>query len=157
MTRFASHTEVSVERSRAEIEKLVTRYGATHTAFMSAPGRAVICFEASKRRVMFELPLPEREDKQFLRDGRGAVRSSPRRLEAWEQACRSKWRALALVIKAKLESVDSGITTFEKEFYGYIVLPTGQTIYDSTKDGVDLAYQTGQVRPLLPNYSSAAA
>lgn len=58
MARFASSTDVSVEKSRAEIEGLIVRYGATHTAFMSAPGRAVICFEAKARRIMFELPLP---------------------------------------------------------------------------------------------------
>ena len=34
----------------------------------------------------------------------------------WEQACRQRWRALALVIKAKLEAIDAEISTFEEEF-----------------------------------------
>ena len=56
MVKFAENTSVPVEKSRAEIERLITRYGATSTAFMSAPGRAMILFEAKARRVVFELP-----------------------------------------------------------------------------------------------------
>lgn len=46
----------------------------------------------------------------------------------WEQACRSRWRSLCLCIKAKLEAVEAGITSFEKEFLAHIVLPSGQTM-----------------------------
>jgi hypothetical protein len=150
MAKFAEGTSVSVEKSRAEIEGLIVRYGATHTAFMSAPGRAVICFEAKGRRIMFELPLPDRDDKKFLRDGRGTVRGPAKRLEAWEQACRQRWRALALVIKAKLEAVESGITAFEDEFLAHIVMPDGQTVATHIKPRIAQAYETGSMQPLLP-------
>jgi hypothetical protein len=40
MVKFADATTVSVEKSRAEVEGLIVRYGATHTTLMSAPGRA---------------------------------------------------------------------------------------------------------------------
>jgi hypothetical protein len=105
MARFAEGTSVSVEKSRAEIERLIVRYGATSTAFMNAPGRSMIVFEANGRRIMFELPLPDREEKRFRNDGRGSLRSPAKKLEAWEQACRQRWRALALFTKAKLEAV----------------------------------------------------
>src|SRR3954469_20151402 len=115
MAKFAEGTSVSVEKSRAEIEGLINRYGATSTGFLTAPDRSVIVFEAKGRRIRFDLPLPSKDDKRFGRDGRGSARSPAKRMEAWEQACRQKWRALALVIKAKLEAVESGITTFEDE------------------------------------------
>ena len=83
MARFAEGTSVSVEKSRAEIEGLIVRYGATHTAFMSAPGRAVICFEAKDRRIMFELPLPDRAENRFKLDGLKRPRSSEKITEAW--------------------------------------------------------------------------
>ena len=35
---FAEGTDVPVERSRAEIERLIVRYGATSTAFVNEPG-----------------------------------------------------------------------------------------------------------------------
>lgn len=150
MNRFAENTEVSVEKSRAEIERLIVRYGATSTAFMNAPGRAMIAFEANGRRIVFELPLPAIGDEQFLKDGRGAERGPEKRYLVWERACRQKWRALALVIKAKLEAVQSGITTFEDEFLAHIMMPDGLTVGKHVKPMVAAWYASGQMRPLLP-------
>lgn len=150
MAKFAENTSVSVEKSRAEIETLIVRYGATSTAFMNAPGRALIMFEAKGRRIMFELPLPDREEKRFQRDGRGSVRGPAQRLAAWEQACWQRWRALALVIKAKLEAVESGITSFEDEFLAHVVMPDGQTVATHIKPRIAAAYEQQAMVPLLP-------
>ena len=150
MSRFAEGTTVSVEKSRAEIEKLITRYGATSTAFMNAPGRSVVCFEASGRRIMFELKLPDIAEKRFLRDGRGSMLPQPKRMLKWEQACRQSWRALTLVIKAKLEAVEAGITSFEDEFLAHIVMPDGQTVATHIKPRIAEAYAGGQMLALMP-------
>ncbi len=154
MTRFAESTSVSVEKSRAEIEGLIVRYGATSTAFMNGPGRAIILFECKGRRIMFELPLVDIADKQFDRDGRGTRRTPAKRHEVWEQACRQRWRALALVIKAKLEAVASGITTFEDEFLAHIVMPDGKTVATHVRPRIERAYETGSMQPLLPTPGS---
>lgn len=151
MSRFAANTEVSVERSRAEIEKLITRYGATQTAFMNAPGRALIMFEANERRIVFELPLPDIQEKQFHRTPGGRkLLNAEGRVKVWEQACRQRWRALALVIKAKLEAVESGITTFEEEFLAHIVMPDGMTVGNHVRPTIAAWYAGGTMRPLLP-------
>lgn len=147
---YAAATDVSVEKSRAEIERLIIRYGATSTAFMNGPGRAMIMFEASNRRIVFELPLPDPGDRKFAKDGRGSLRSKDKIMAAWEQACRSRWRALALVIKAKLEAVESGITTFEDEFLAHIMMPDGQTVGGHIKPTIAAWYASGKVVPLLP-------
>jgi hypothetical protein len=150
MAKFAEGTTVSVEKSRAEIEKLISRYGATSTAFMNAPGRSVVCFEANGRRIMFELKLPDITEKRFQRDGRGSVVGPAKRVEKWEQACRQSWRALALVIKAKLEAVETGITSFEDEFLAHIVMPDGQTVATHIKPRIAEAYAGGQMLALMP-------
>lgn len=151
MSRYAEGTEVSVEKSRAEIEKLITRYGATQTAFMNAPGRALIMFEANDRRVVFELPLPDVKEDKFSHTPGGRRRlQGERRVAAWEQACRQRWRALALVIKAKLEAVESGITTFEEEFLAHIMMPDGMTVGSHVRPAVVAWYAGGSMRPLLP-------
>lgn len=151
MAKFAANTEVSVERSRAEIENLIVRYGATSTAFMNAPGRALIMFEANERRIVFELPLPDMQEEQFNRTPGGRRLLKPdRRIAAWEQACRQRWRALALVIKAKLEAVQSGITTFEDEFLAHIIMPDGISVGKHIRPAVAAWYASGQMRPLLP-------
>lgn len=145
---YAAGTEVSVERSRAEIEKMINRYGATSTAFMTSVDRAMIAFEADGRRVVFELPLPHQSE--FALDGRGKDRTPDRLREAWEQGCRSRWRSLALVIKAKLEAVASGITTFEDEFLAHIMMPDGITVGNKIKPAIAAWYASGKVQPLLP-------
>lgn len=146
--RFAETTEVSVERSRAEIERMITRYGATSTAFMNSTDRAMVLFEAEGRRIMFELPTPKRDEFGTTESGR--QRNATTQLKAWEQACRQRWRALALVIKAKLEAVETGITTFEDEFMAHIVMPDGQTVATHIKPRIKAAYETGKMLPLLP-------
>lgn len=56
------------------------------------------------------------------------TRSDDAAEKAWEQATRQRWRALHLVVKAKLEAVESGITVFDDEFLAHIVLPDGGTV-----------------------------
>ena len=65
------------------------------------------------------------------------------------QAARQKWRALLLVLKAKLESVDAKIATFEQAFVGDIVLPeTGKTVWETVREPIKLNYE-GKPMPLL--------
>lgn len=153
MTKYAANTDVSSEKSRAEIERTLSRYGATSFMYGSNKDRAILAFEARDRRVKFELPLPDPNAKEFARTpGRGQVRSPTQREAAYEQAVRSKWRALALCIKAKLEAVESGITTFEAEFLAHIVLPTGRTVGETAIPAIAAAYEGKPMRNLLEKF-----
>lgn len=135
MARFAASTRVGVDQSRTEIERTLSRYGGTSFAYMTTAGKAIIAFEAKQRHIKISMPLPTGDSEKD------------------KQAARQRWRALLLVIKAKLESVESGIETLEEAFYANIVMPDGRTIYESTRERVALAYQGGQVQGLLPDYS----
>jgi hypothetical protein len=61
----------------------------------------------------------------------------------------ARWRALVLAIKAKLESVQSKIETFEQAFYAHVVLPNGATIYEQTHEQVARQIADGGYQPLL--------
>ena len=50
--------------------------------------------------------------------------------ESHERACRQRWHALFMAIKATLETVTSGISTIEAEFLANIVLPSTTTAGD---------------------------
>jgi hypothetical protein len=151
MSRYAETTAVPADKSRAEIERTLERYGATAFAYAWQGQNASIMFEADGRRVRFLLPLPDREAAEFTRTpGRGVPRSPEAAREAWSQACRQRWRALALVIKAKLEAVEAGITEFQDEFLAHIVLPDGRTVGDHARPGIAIAYESGTLPPLLP-------
>ncbi len=144
MSRYAENTSVSVENSRAEIERTLRRYGADSFAYGWDQARAQIEFVHEDRRVRFVLPLPDRNSPEFkLTASRKQRRSEAQAEAAWEQACRQRWRALALAIKAKLEAVAAEITTFEAEFLAHIVLPGGQTVGQAIAPQVEAAYETG--------------
>lgn len=150
MAQYAAKTSVPVERSRAEIERTLERYGATSFAYGWDRDRAVIQFAAQDRQVRFLLPLPDRADPRFTHYKRGQYGSLQKRTEnaareQWEQACRQRWRALALAIKAKLEAVESGISEFEDEFAMWVVLPDGSTVKDHIKPAIAEAYATGRM------------
>jgi len=150
MTRYAADTSVSVEKSRAEIESTLARYGATHFGYLSSPEGADVAFQCKGRRVRFHIPLPDRNARAFTHTpGRGLRRSTDEQLREWEQACRQRWRALALVIKAKLEAVECGITSFESEFLAHIVLPDGETVGQWIAPQLAAAYSTGRMPPML--------
>lgn len=156
MSQYASKTTVSVEKSRSEIERLLSRYGADQFISGWNVDKAVIGFTMEQRQIKFLLPLPDRSDPDFTEYKRGYTvhkRTEDAAYKKWEQACRQRWRALTLVIKAKLEAVESGISEFEDEFMANIVMPNGQTVGQMTKPAIEAAYESGQMRPLLPDYS----
>ncbi len=143
MTRYAASTTVTVERSRNEIEATLLRYGAAQFMYGWEATGAIIAFVVEtpqgKRQVRFELPLPSRDERRFTHHATGA-RTATAAEKLWEQACRQRWRALLLVVKAKLEAVESGIATFEDEFLAYILLPDGGTVGQLLAPQLEAAY-----------------
>lgn len=155
MCAFAEGTVVPIEKTRAEIEKLLARYKATGFAYGTKGPRTMMEFEMSDRRVRFTLTLPEPGDPRFRKTPSGRyMRSAQGSAEAYNAECRRLWRALHLSILAKLEAVASGITTFEKEFLAYVVLPTGRTVADHAIPALQNAYTSQSMRPLLPGSDS---
>jgi len=101
--------------------------------------------------VRFVLPMPDKSSDEFMRTATGRPRRNAQAAyAAWEQAARQRWRALALVIKAKLEAVESGITSFDEEFLAHLMLPNGNTVGQFMLPQVRQAYETGAMPPLLP-------
>ena len=105
--------------------------------------------EVFDRRVRFILPLPDRQAKEFTHHERGP-RTADAAERLYEQAIRQRWRALALVIKAKLEAVESGISEFEDEFLANIMLPTGETVGEWIRPQIAESYLTRTMPPMLP-------
>lgn len=147
--RYASDTTVPIANSKAEIERTIGRYGADAFALTWEVERSTIGFRIHGRLIRIELHLPAPNDPQFTRTETGRARVETARREAYEQACRQQWRALLLVIKAKLEAVESGISTVEREFLADTVLPNGQTVGQWAAPQIGRAYELGQMPPLM--------
>jgi hypothetical protein len=132
---YAARTDVPVDRSRAEIEKTLQRYGADQFAYGYNDRQATVQFRANGRVVRFTVPIH--------RDGTSVTEKQR------EQTQRSRWRALLLSIKAKLETAESGISSFEEEFLAHIVLPNGQTAAQLALPAIAKSYEKGTVPPML--------
>jgi hypothetical protein len=130
---YAARTTVPVDRTKTEIEQTLTRYGAERFAYFVEPKAAAVMFEVTGRRIRFNLPLD---------DGPKAERTR-----------RQKWRALLLCIKAKLESVASGIETFEEAFLAHVVMPDNRTVYEHAAPRIAQIAKGGEMMPLLPGPS----
>jgi hypothetical protein len=155
--RYAEDTSVPSERSKVEIETILRRYGAS--GFLSGydETRAFIAFKMSDRQCKFFMTLPSPAEERFTHSHGGKRKRYPDAArDAWERGCRQQWRALALVIKAKLEAVAAGITLFEDEFMAHIVLPDGKTVAQHIRPAISQAYTTGKMPPLLPHYGSTS-
>ena len=147
--QYAENTTVPVERSRAEIERVLRRYGAERFEYGWSQDKAIIRFLMRGRLIRYNLALPPREDRAFTHTPTGKKRTATMAEVEWEQACRQMWRALLLVIKAKLEAVASGITSFEDEFLAVTLLPSGETVGELIQPRITVAYETGEMPKLL--------
>lgn len=152
--QYAQDTTVSVAKTRAELEDLLSRHGATSTAVFQSTDNAAIAFEMHGRRILFRLRLPDANAREFTHATYGArgeqKRTADDARKAHEKACRRLWRALLLAVKAKLVSVDDGVESFEEAFMAHVVMPDGRTVAEHTAPRIQQAYDTGEVPKLLP-------
>jgi hypothetical protein len=155
--RYAQGTEVSADRSRSQIETALMRGGATAFAYgqTSDPPTARVMFEMSDRRFRFDLPLPNASDREFTHTARGQRRAESARVNEYQGEIKRRWRALLLVIKAKLEAVASGIATLEEEFLAHVVLPNGQTFYEWARPQLEITYAHGDMPEVMPGGTRA--
>ena len=145
---YAENTTVSVEKSRAEIERLLQRHKCQK--FMcgvdNEAHKATVQFQAHNRIIRFLLQLPDPRDPAHKKIKTSYLQRTPSGIaKLVDQLERQRWRALLLVIKAKLESVESGIATFEEEFMAQIVLPDDRTVGQWVLPEVEQIYQTGRM------------
>ena len=119
---YAAKTAVPVQKSRTDIEAMLRRLKATRVVHMDEPLEALVMFELTGRLIKILVPIE-----------RGAS----------DQVRRSKWRALYLIIKAKLEAVEQKVTTVEQEFLAHVVLPDGQTVSQWFEPQLRVAFERG--------------
>ncbi len=123
--KYAQFTKVPVSQSKAEIEHLLTKYKADQFGAASdfATGAALVQFRYNGSIIRFEVCLANLDEQQI----------------------RQSWRALVLAIKSKLESVESGIETFEEAFLAHVVMPNGATFGKVAIPQIQKALEDGRM------------
>lgn len=145
---YAETTTVSVERSISEIVSLIKKNGANRIMQVEEPGYVGISFFLKDRLLRFKVMLPGIDTiKQY--SGNGRYLNESQRRARMEQRHMQRARALLLVIKAKLESVESGVETFEEAFLANVVMPNGMTIAEMAVPRISEAYESGETPPLM--------
>jgi hypothetical protein len=137
MALYAEKTKVPVVQTRSEIEQLLERHKAKQygTAVDYDQLTARVQFRLHDRIVRFIIALPD-----------------PKKLtgrQRFETAERQKWRALLLVIKAKLESVENSIETFEQAFLANVVMPNDRTVAEIMAPLIAESYKGGRMPKAL--------
>lgn len=124
MTRrvYAEDTRVPVAQSRASIDAELKKVGATRIVTMDEPLEAIVAFNLDLRLIKLQIAIPG---------------------DANDQRRRSIWRAVLLVVKAKIEAVEQGITTVEQEWLAHVLLPSGQTVGEWMEPQLELASDRG--------------
>jgi hypothetical protein len=147
---YAAGTAVPVAQSRAEIESTLSRYGADEFGFAQSASTGVVMFVFAGRQYRISAPMPDRDDRDIRLTPTGRTRTSNQRVEVLEAERRQRWRALLLIIKGKLQAVETGIVSWEQEWGTYTVLPDGRTAGDYLDSAISEAYESGQVPSLVP-------
>lgn len=154
-SNYAKGTQVSIARSKEELERTLRNRGAS--GFMAGweDGNEfhVVAFKLAERLIRLTVPRSWPDDHK--RTPTGLVRTDTAATKAAEDEERRRWRSLLLVIKARLVAVDDGVETLETAFLPWVVLPGGQTIAEWIGPQLDVAYATNEMPALLPGTQRA--
>jgi hypothetical protein len=140
---YAEGTDVPVNRSREEVERLLKKAGAVQFFAGEAEDRFVVGCKMEGRLVRFTIPIPTIDD---------SPKTCPDKYrQSWaDKEILRRWRCLVLSVKAKLSAVETGFKSFEEEFLADVVMADNRTVYEHIRDGIADSYSSGKVKgPLL--------
>jgi len=147
VTQYARNTNVSVTQSQIEVQAILRRYGANRFGTMEDEKSAYLMFEYQGLLIQIQINMPSKDD--FVRTPTGRPRNNAQIEREHEQAIKQKWRALVLAVKAKLEAVESGISTIEQEFLAFVMMPDGKPLADHLVPNLKKIVETGSMPKML--------
>lgn len=122
--RYAQDTKVEVGASQAELKLLLRKAGAA---------QMLTGDDADRNMILLGFTLSGRQYRIKASTDRPSRRCDSEQLE------REAWRAMVLIVKAKLEVVAMGHGTVEEEFLSNLVLPNGATVGDDVLPKIQAA------------------
>lgn len=156
MSSYASGTDVSVIRSIGELDKLVSKHGATGFAYGRNDDTAStrVMFRIADRMCRFDVVKPSVQN--FRRTPTGLARSGQAAEKLADAEERRRWRSLVLVVKALLVGVADGVIDLSDAFLAFTVLPNGSTVGEWAGPQLDVAYASARMPTLMPGAVSLA-
>ncbi|MEJ7933467.1 hypothetical protein WG907_04245 [Sphingobium sp. AN558] len=148
---YAENTTVPAEKSMADIVAVIKKAGGTRVAQMDDTDALAVQFFLTERMLRFRVPVATADQMPTRDNGNNRYTDIPlsARQKKADAIRRQRARALLLVIKAKLESVESGVETFDEAFLPNIVMSDGSTIWERVCEPLALEYASGKTMPFL--------
>ena len=132
-------TEVSTDRTIAEIQKCLSEHGvsAVLAEYDDAGMITSLSFQIMMdgNKIAYKLPSDWEPVLKILEN----ERKVPRRLCTKEQAIRVSWRIILTWIKAQMAIVETKMVKLDQIFLPYAVAKDGRTLYETVKSGNLLA------------------
>ncbi len=149
---YAIRTNVPIEQSQSEIGEILRGAGADQLCTGWSNRAAFLAFSIGGRNVKLIVPMPP--PCEFETTPGGRKRSAQQRQQAQAQCQRQRWRALMLIVKAKLEAIEIGASTLEREFLADLVMPNGATVSEHlVEQGLERALNGAAGVRLLPEWT----
>lgn len=133
-------TEVQVDKSQADVRRLLREHGATNFSFGEGTFDGVVWalveFVHHDQLVRIRVPLKMPDTQVVATKARRATSRTAAQIrdEMLEQEARRIWRVLLHGLKARLVSVQEGVETFEQAFLAHLVDPvTGRSLWESAR------------------------
>lgn len=124
--RFAEDTKVPVGRTQEQLKARLRKAGADQVAVYESDASSAIAFRIAGG--MYRITVP----------------TDPR-VKNPDQDQRRAWRLLALLITGKLEAIQDGATTVEREFLADRLLQDGRTVSDWIVPQIEQAQAEGHM------------
>lgn len=127
--KYAETTKVPVEQSQAEIRTMLKSLGADQIGIMYDGNNGdLVVFKLKGVMYQFSNPPIDLNTKNV------------------EQANKSAWRSMVLLIKAKKVAIEQGISTVEREFMADTVMRDGSKMIDHHAALISHNYSDGLPR-----------
>lgn len=127
-------TTIAVEKSLGEIQRQITAHGARAILIEYGPRGEpeVLSFkvQVGAQELGYRLPADWHPVLTLLQ----RQAKVPRRLRSEAQARRVSWRIIKDWIEAQMAIVETRMVTIEQVFLPYLLLPSGQTVYERIRE-----------------------
>lgn len=151
---YANGTKVPVAKSQHEIAYLLERAGADQVGTFKDTSRNIagVLFQLDGLSVALQVPLPDPNDREFTHTPKAdRRRSSESAFDVYEQEVKRRWRVVLQLVKMKLEAVELGLTTLQREFLADVRLPSGGTVEQHLAPLIAERYAQLGTPNLMPN------
>lgn len=148
--RYAEGTKVPAETTKVELERLLRAYGASAIVMGWDGDISTVAFRLQGRHVRYTIKRPSLSDTIVTHHPSGKPRRREYHGDAIAAEHRRRWRALLMIVKAKLELIANEDSSFDDEFLSRVMLSDGSTVGEWIAPQLEQTYQTGMMPALVP-------